>query len=153
MKKQFATPQQPEVYIFFLDRNLGSKQLAEALGKEGLAVRVHDQHFKPDEADDVWLASCGQRSWVAITLDRRILKDPVSMNAIGENKGRVFFLPQKNKNPEMWARIIVGNWAHIKTVLSTRTPPFVAKLSPNGVWGIKELNRYGREKKKSKRKR
>jgi len=132
---------------------LGSKQLAEALGKEGLAVRVHDQHFKPDEADDVWLASCGQRSWVAITLDRRILKDPVSMNAIGENKGRVFFLPQKNKNPEMWARIIVENWAHIKTVLSTRRPPFVAKLSPNGVWGIKELNRYGREKKKSKRKR
>jgi len=127
--------------------------LAGALGKEGLAVRVHDQHFKPDEADDVWLASCGQRSWVAITLDRRILKDPVSMKAIGENKGRVFFLPQKNKNPEMWARIIVGNWAHIKTVLSTRTPPFVAKLSPNGVWGIKELNRYGREKKKSKRKR
>ena len=118
-----------------------------------MAVRVHDQHFKPDEADDVWLASCGQRSWVAITLDRRILKDPVSMKAIGENKGRVFFLPQKNKNPEMWARIIVGNWAHIKTVLSTRTPPFVAKLSPNGVWGIKELNRYGREKKKSKRKR
>jgi len=127
--------------------------LAEALGKEGLAVRVHDQHFKPDEADDVWLASCGQRSWVAITLDRRILKDPVSMKAIGGNKGRVFFLPQKNKNPEMWARIIVENWAHIKTVLSTRTPPFVAKLSPNGVWGIKELNRYGREKKKSKRKR
>jgi hypothetical protein len=30
LKKQFATPQQPEVYIFFLDRNLGSKQLAEA---------------------------------------------------------------------------------------------------------------------------
>jgi hypothetical protein len=132
---------------------LGSKQLAEALGKEGLAVRVHDQHFKPDEADDVWLASCGQRSWVAITLDRRIQKDPVSMKAIGENRGRVFFLPQKNKNPEMWARIIVESWAHIKTVLSTRTPPFVAKLSPNGVWGIKELNRYGREKKKSKRKR
>ncbi len=118
-----------------------------------MAVRVHDQHFKPDEADDVWLASCGQRSWVAITLDRRILKDPVSMKAIGENRGRVFFLSQKNKNPEMWARIIVENWAHIKTVLSTRTPPFVAKLSPNGVWGIKELNRYGREKKKSKRKR
>jgi len=124
--------------------------LAEALTKEGLAVRVHDQHFKPDEADDVWLASCGQRSWVAITLDRRILKDPVSMKAIGENRGRVFFLSQKNKNPEMWARIVVENWARIKTVLSTWTPPFVAKLSPNGIWGIKELNRHGREKKKPK---
>lgn len=150
MKRQSGTPQQPEVYIFFLDRNLGSKQLAEALRKEGFVVRVHDEHFKPDETDDVWLASCGQRSWIAITPDRRILKDPLSMRAIGENKGRVFFLPQNNKNPQMWAPILIENWTRVKAVLSTRTAPFVAKLSPNGVWDIKELNRYGREKKKSK---
>lgn len=150
MKRQFATPQQPEVWVFFLDRNLGSKQLAEALRKEGFVVRVHDDYFKPDEADDVWLASCGQRTWVAITPDRRILKDPISMRAIGENKGRVLFLPQNNKNPQMWAPILIGNWSRIKAVLSTRTPPFVGRVSPNGVWGIKELNRYGREKKKSR---
>lgn len=149
MKKQSATPQQPEVYVLFLDRNLGSKQLAEALRKEGFLVRVHDEHFKRDEADDVWLAACGQRGWIAITPDRRIVKDPVSMRAIGENNGRVLFLPQNNKNPQIWTPILTGNWTRIKALLETRRPPFVAKLSPNGIWGIKELNRYGRERKKS----
>jgi hypothetical protein len=131
---------------------LGSKQLAEALRKEGFTVKVHDERFKPDEADDVWLAACGQRSWVAITPDRRILKDPVSMRAIGENRGRVFFLPQNNKNPQMWAPMLIGNWTQIKFVLSSRTAPLVGKLSPNGVWDVRELNRHGRDKKKSKRK-
>lgn len=148
MKKLSVTPQLPEVYTFFLDRNLGSKQLAEVLRREGFLIRVHDEHFRPDEADDVWLAVCGQRSWIAITPDRRILKEPVSMRAIGENKGRVLFLPQNNKNPQMWAPILIGNWSQIKAVLATRRAPFVAKLSPNGVWGIKELNRHGKEKRK-----
>lgn len=152
MRKQFATPQQPEVYSLFLDRNLGSKQLAEALTKQGFLVRVHDKHFKPDAADDVWLAACGQRGWIAITPDRRILKDVVSMRAIGENKARVFFLPKNNKNPQMWAPILTENWARIKSLLESRQPPFVAMLSPNGVWGIKELNRYGKEKRKPRRK-
>jgi len=47
--------------------------------------------------------------------------------------------------------ILIENWARVKAVLSSGTAPFVAKLSPNGVWGIKELNRYGREKKRPKR--
>jgi hypothetical protein len=131
---------------------LGSKQLAEALRKEGLAVRVHDDYFKPDEADEVWLASCGQRSWIAITPDRRILKDPASMKAIGANNGRVLFLPQNNKNPVVWASILFANWAHIKLLLNSRIPPFVANLSLNGVWNIRELNKHGRDKKKRKKK-
>ena len=115
-------------------------------------MRVHDEHFRPDEADEVWLAACGRSGWVAVTPDRRILKDPQSMKAIGENNGRVLFLPQNNKNPQMWAPILLENWAEIRRVLSTRRTPFVARVSPNGVWGIIELNRYGREKRKPKRK-
>jgi len=122
------------------------------LREEGFAVRVHDEHFKPDEADEVWLAACGRSGWVVFTPDRRILKDPQSMRAIGENGGRVFFLPQNNKNPRIWAPIMVENWPGIRRVLSNRKPPFVARVSPNGVWGVVELNRYGREKKKPKSK-
>lgn len=136
--------------MFFLDRNLGSKQLKEALEKEGFAVRVHDEYFKPDEADEVWLADCGRRSWIAITPDRRILKDPVSMNAIGANNGRVFFLPQNNKNPVMWAPMLIENWAQIGRILLSWKAPFVGKLSPNGIWDLRQLNRRGRDRKKSR---
>lgn len=126
--------------------------MAEALRKEGFDVRVHDEHFKPDEVDEVWLASCGQRSWIAITPDRRILKDPQSMKAIGQNSGRVFFLPQNNKNPTIWAPMLIENWSQISHVLATRKAPFVAKVSPNGVWDVRELNRHGGLKKKPKNK-
>lgn len=121
--------------------------MAEALERQGIAVRVHDKYFRPDEADETWLASCGQRSWVAITPDKRILNDSRSMRAIGQNKGRVLFLPQNNKNPVIWASIIVENWMEITRVLRSRTPPFVARLSPNGIWDVRELNKFGRDRK------
>ena len=70
------------------------------------------------------------------------------MKAIGANKCRVLFLPQNNKNPQMWAPILIGNWEKIRHILSDRTPPFIAKISPNGIYEVKELNRFGREKRK-----
>jgi hypothetical protein len=71
------------------------------------------------------------------------------MRAIGENKGRVLFLPQNKKNPQMWAPILISNGTQIKNLLATREAPFIAKVSPNGVWDVSELNRYGREKKEA----
>ena len=70
------------------------------------------------------------------------------MAAIGANKGRVFFLPKNNKNPQMWAPILISNWAELKKVLATRLPPFVGNISLNGIWGVKELSSRGTEKKK-----
>jgi hypothetical protein len=131
---------------------LGSRQFAAALRKEGFSVRVHDDHFKPDETDDVWLASCGRSSWIAITPDRRILKDPQSMEAIGQNMRRVLFLPQNNRNPKMLAPILISNWVQIKNVLATRTAPFIAKVSPNGVWGVIELIVVGKRRSVNARK-
>jgi hypothetical protein len=112
---------------------------------------VHDDYFKRDELDDVWLESCGGRNWVVFTPDKNIQKDPVSMRAIGESKGRVFFLSQNNKSPDTWAPIIISCWSEIYRAVCTRPRPFIANVSPNGVWRIKELNRYGREKKQKKR--
>lgn len=72
------------------------------------------------------------------------------MSAIGANKGRVFFLPKNDKIPQVWAPILISNWAEINRTLRTRTPPFVGNISPNGIWGIKELSSRGTEKKKRK---
>ena len=151
MKRSYDTLQQPELTIFFLDRGLGSKQLAGELERSGFIVRVHDDYFKRDEADDVWLASCGQRRWVVITPDRRILKNPRSMMAIGANKSRVFFLPKNNKNPQIWAPILISCWNEMNKILASAQAPFVGHISPSGVWGIIELSSRGTEKKKPKR--
>jgi len=129
---------------------LGKRQLASLLQAANFVVKVHDEIFNPDEADDVWLAGCGQRRWIVITADKRILRDPLSMAAIGANKCRVFFLPQNNKNPQSWAPILISAWTELHRILATREPPFVANISPNGVWGLKELSSRGTEKKKKR---
>ena len=72
------------------------------------------------------------------------------MAAIGANNGRVLFLPHNNKNPTVWASIFFNNWVKIKTLLNSRKKPFVASLSPNGIWNIRELNKHGTDKKKRK---
>ena len=72
------------------------------------------------------------------------------MRAIGANQGRVFFLPQNHKNPQVWAPILISSWDELHKILSTRKPPFVGNISPNGVWGIKELSSRGTEKKKKR---
>jgi hypothetical protein len=38
----------------------------------------------------------------------------------------------------------------IKAVLAVKRAPVVGKISPSGVWDIRELSRYGREKKETK---
>jgi hypothetical protein len=96
LKRSSDTPQQLEIHIFFLDRNLGREKLRRLLSDAGFVIQVHDEHFRRDADDDVWLEECGRRRWVAITPDTRILKEPVNMRAIGRSKGRVFFLSSNN---------------------------------------------------------
>jgi hypothetical protein len=49
---------------FFVDRSLGNKRLAGMLSAAGFQIRIHDEHFKQDEVDPVWLKVCGERGWV-----------------------------------------------------------------------------------------
>jgi hypothetical protein len=73
------------------------------------------------------------------------------MMAIGANKSRVFFLPKNNKNPQIWAPILISCWKELNKILGSANPPFIGHISPSGVWGIKELSSRGTEKKKPKR--
>ena len=41
--------------VFFVDRSLGGKYVAEALRAEGLTVEIHDKHFPIDAPDEMWL--------------------------------------------------------------------------------------------------
>jgi hypothetical protein len=130
---------------------LGKKRLPALLVPEGFTIKVHDDHFDDDAADDVWLSECGKKRWVVITPDTNILKDPQSMMAIGSTKGTVFFLSNNNMGPEEWARILIAARNHILTTIRNHPRPFVARVSPSGgVWQITELTKLGREKKKPK---
>lgn len=149
MKKSSDTPQQLEFLRFFLDRNLGREKLAGLLREAGFVIQVHDDYYKRDEADNVWLEECGRKRLIVITPDTNILKVPLSMRAIGKNRGRVFFLSTSNVPSELWAKAITSAWREINTVLAKHQGPFYARISLAGlVWGVTELTPLGREKKK-----
>lgn len=53
LKKQSAA--KPPDAVFFVDRSLGIEPLRSILRKAGVRVEIHDDHFKRDEEDQVWL--------------------------------------------------------------------------------------------------
>ncbi|MEZ5614602.1 MAG: hypothetical protein R3E35_05245 [Rhodocyclaceae bacterium] len=58
--------------VFFIDRSLGRKQVAEAFREVGGTVEVHDNHFPQTTPDVDWLAEVGRRGWVVLSKDDRI---------------------------------------------------------------------------------
>ena len=89
-KKRSATKSLPEI-VFFIDRCLG-KKVATALKAENITVQVHDDHFLPDEQDQVWLASVGARGWVVVTKDKNIRRNPLEINALRMAGVKTFIL-------------------------------------------------------------
>ena len=64
--------QLPEPPVFFLDRSLGKRKVADALRQAGMQVEIHDDHFPPDAKDEDWLREVGRRGWVVLTKDKMI---------------------------------------------------------------------------------
>jgi predicted nuclease of predicted toxin-antitoxin system len=62
----------PEPLVFFIERSLGKRKVAEALRQAGATVEVHEDHFPADAKDPDWLGSVGRRRWIVLTKDQRI---------------------------------------------------------------------------------
>lgn len=60
----------PDPPIFFLDRALGNRVVAEALRAAGAETRVHSDFFAPDAPDAAWLTQVGAWGWIVLTKDR-----------------------------------------------------------------------------------
>lgn len=68
--------------VWFLDRNLGRHDVADALRNVGAQVKIHDEHFKPDALDETWLPVVGREQWLLITRDERIRWRPAERLAL-----------------------------------------------------------------------
>lgn len=68
----------PEPSVFFIDRSLGKKIVAQALRDIGETVEIHDDHFAPDAKYEDWLVEVGKRGWIVLTKDDRIRYEPLN---------------------------------------------------------------------------
>src|SRR3989304_5567341 len=114
--------------IFFLDRSLGKKKIADALRQTGERVKVHDAHFPPDAKDVEWLPTVGARGWVVLTKDDRIRYRTLERNALMRAGVRAFVITATDLRGEEMAAIFIQALPTIKRFIKKNAPPFIAKV-------------------------
>lgn len=129
-KRSAAKP--PDGTVLFIDRSLGVEPIRGALAAKGLAVEIHDDHFKRDEEDRVWLAAVGQKKWVVLTKDQRLRYRPLEIAALRTSGARVFVLVAGNLRGSDIASVFVAALPAICRILNTQNGPFVARVTKSG---------------------
>lgn len=120
--------------VFFVDRSLGKRVVAQSLRVAGARVEVHDDHF-PENATDVdWITGAGQRDWIVLSKDEQIRRDPLERDAIKQARVKAFFLTQQGlSGPEMGEIFVRALPGMVRR--ATRQPgPFIFTVSRSGVF-------------------
>jgi hypothetical protein len=117
---------------FFVDRSLGSVDVAAALRTAGLTVEIHDDHFQQDTPDTDWLTAVGARQWVVLTKDSRIRRHPLEMEALLSSGVAAFILTASGLTGREMATAIVDAMPKIERLITKQVRPFVATISRSG---------------------
>jgi PIN like domain len=122
----------PEPLIFFIDRSLGKKIVAEALREIGATVEIHDDHFAPDAKDEEWLVEVAKRGWVVLTKDDRIRYWATERTALLSAGVRAFVLTSSQLQGSEMAAAFVKALPQIKRLIAKHAPPFIGRVSRSG---------------------
>ena len=112
---------------YFLDRALG-KSVGIALQAIGKKVEFHNDHFAPDSPDTEWLPIVSQRGWIVLTKDENIGRNILEVQAITDNKARVFILVSGNLSTQGMINIFVDAIDKIEKIVKGNSAPFIAKV-------------------------
>ncbi len=122
----------PEPWTFFVDRSLGERVVTDALRAAGESVESHDDHFRPDAADQTWLAEVGANAWIVLSKDDRIRRNPVEREALLTAGVAAFFLGRSDLRGGQMATAFVAALPAMKKVLRRFAVPFIAGVSVAG---------------------
>lgn len=121
-----------ETAVFFIDRSVGKKSVANPLRDAGLHVELHDDHFSQDALDEEWLTEIGRRRWCVITRDDRIRYRRIEAQAVRSAKVAMFVIVSKNLTGPQTAEVILKALGRIRRFISSHRRPFVAKIYRDG---------------------
>jgi len=121
-----------ETAVFFIDRSVGKRLVAEPLRAAGLTVELHDDHFPQDALDEEWLAEVGRRRWYVITRDDRIRYRVVEAAAVRSARVGMFVVVSKNLTGPQTAEVLLKALARIRRFLASSRRPFIAKIYRDG---------------------
>lgn len=116
---------------FFVDRSLGRRFVAEALRAAGVRVEVHDDHFRIDERDDVWLPQVGAKGWYVITKDKGIKHHKLELASVVRHKVGMFVLSAGEMKGEQMAEVIRKALPKMLKHIQKHKPPFIERITSN----------------------
>lgn len=95
-------------------------------------VEIHDDHFRRDEEDRVWLAAVSEKGWVVLTKDQRLRYRPLEIAALRSSGARVFILVAGNLRGAEIAGVFVSALPSLCQILQNYEAPFVARITKSG---------------------
>lgn len=120
--------------VFFIDRSLGKRVVAQALRDANARVEVHDDHFSQGATDVEWIAGAGERGWVVLSKDEQIRRNPLERDAIERARVKAFFLTQQGlSGPEM-GEIFIRALPGMVRRAARQSGPFIFTVSRSGVF-------------------
>ncbi len=106
------------VIEFFIDRSLGRKHLAQALGALGFTVHtmasVYGERVAQELDDERWLADAGRHDWVVLMKDDAIRRRPAERDALAYAEVRAFCLTNAQLRASEQSARFVGNIERIQ---------------------------------------
>jgi hypothetical protein len=126
-----GSTQQREL-IFFIDKCLGRKVVAEALRAQGERVEIMEDHFDKDADDTIWVPEVGRRGWVILTKDRALRHNSLEQIALLKSNTHSFILTSADQTAAQMANAFVTALNDMKKMIGKFPPPFVATVTPSG---------------------
>ena len=123
---------QPQPTIFFIDRCLGGKFVAEELRHSGITVETHDDHFDKGAQDVEWIPTVGQRGWVVLTKDNRISKNRLERLVVASAGIKMFILASQDLSGSDMAAIFLKAIVAMQEFVRKHPAPFIAKIYRDG---------------------
>ena len=126
------SPSQPSRWVYFVDRSLGRIIVPNALRAAGCQVVAHDEEFRQDEADDVWIRAVAQRGLIILSKDLGIRYNPAEQKALLESGARAFLLRRGELKASEMAGVFLRALPAIERTLAMHQGPFVARVYLDG---------------------
>jgi hypothetical protein len=126
----------------FVDRNLGSRRVVDAIRSAGYTAIVHDEYFDQATPDIEWLSTVGKKGWVVLSHDVNITKNLPELEALIAANVHAFIFKIKHPNGNLLVNAVTSALPHIVQIVNRRPPPSVGIVNKDGK--IDPLSGYDR---------
>lgn len=136
-------PRPPEEPVYFLDRCLGSKVVADALRAAGAKVEVHCDHYADNCPDQDWLRDVGPKGWIVLTKDKWIKRRELERRALEVAGVAAFVLAAKDLKGDQIAAIFVEALPRLREIALAYARPLLGTVTRAGKVEILSGKRRG----------